>query len=744
MRRNVSCSKLVSTALAGASTLFSATLVNFTALTQPACADQASGDQLQEVVVTAERRKSFAQKTAASLSVRSGDDLLQEGRFSLPQILEDVPSIAGSLGNTNSIGYDQAGNSIVIRGIQSNTPPGGTVMSAASSTAVYVDGVYEGIGGDYDIARLEVLRGPQGTLYGRSATAGVVAIYTRDPELGHLGGNAAVELGDYGLQHYTAALNLPLGDEWAVRVAGNEYKRDGYLSKDGGAVKTTDARAKVLFQPNDSFSALVGVALQDNTLHSGGLSASLSSPDSTYSYSPIPVSGGTNDFRQYWARVRWDLGFATLTYTPSLRTWVQNAANTLICCGGLTIQAPAVTPYDHFDTQELHITSDPGSKLTWQAGATYFHSSVRNDSAVEFLNFGVLANSASTRKDTKDVGLFGEATYPLGAAWRVVGGARYDLTKVDVDQLYTANTNPMLVPEILVSTLISGEAGRREFHDATYKIRIEHDLTRSNLVYATVATGFTPGDVQAAVGTNLQPTVMSFKDELLTSYEIGSKNRFLDERLQVNGDVFFSNYGGFQTAGINLSGIATSPGFATIVVPERTKGVEVELEYQLTADDRLSLSYAYVDARYHDMPREFTQNVGTEHPWNVPPGTGSAAYQHTFRLPGGSVLNLRADARYTSAYDANVLAVSPVEVQLGAGQWIRDDSEVVGDLDGTWLSSDGHYSVTAYVRNIGDNRYKTYVSSLGVDTSTAPPSLIGFTAIPYDPRTWGVVLGVTF
>ena len=88
---------------------------------------------------------------------------------------------------------------------------------------MYVDGVYEGVGSGYDIERVEVLRGPQGTLYGRSATTGVVAFHTRNPTLDGVAGNAAIEFADYDLQHYTAAVNIPMGDKFAARLSGDYY-----------------------------------------------------------------------------------------------------------------------------------------------------------------------------------------------------------------------------------------------------------------------------------------------------------------------------------------------------------------------------------------------------------------------------------------------------------------------------------------------------------------------------------------
>ena len=149
------------------------------------------------------------------------------------------------------------------------TVGGPSGISSAPGAAVYVDGVYEGIGSGYDIDRVEVLRGPQGTLYGRSATTGVVAFHTRNPNLDAYGGNAEVEVGNYDLQHYSAAVNLPLSNAlWRCVWSGDYHDQgDGYYGEAGGGwregwAKTTDGRAKLLWTPNDAFSLLVGFAYE--------------------------------------------------------------------------------------------------------------------------------------------------------------------------------------------------------------------------------------------------------------------------------------------------------------------------------------------------------------------------------------------------------------------------------------------------------------------------------------------------
>ena len=208
---------------------------NATAQASLTATSQASTDArtLQEVTVTAERRTSTVQRTAASISVRSGRDMLIQGRYQLKDILEDVPGVVGGAASSTATslgsGTDNPASGLTIRGVQSNQGAGGSVTSTAAAAALYVDDIYGGIGGTYDIDRVEVLRGPQGTLYGRSATAGVVAIHNYDPNTTRLSAEAAVEIGNYDLRHYTGDVNLPLVQgKLAVRVSGNLYERDGY------------------------------------------------------------------------------------------------------------------------------------------------------------------------------------------------------------------------------------------------------------------------------------------------------------------------------------------------------------------------------------------------------------------------------------------------------------------------------------------------------------------------------------
>src|SRR5450755_716653 len=148
--------------------LISVSLLGCAAASGPVFAQQTGGtsaseDTLAEVVVTAERRTSTAQRTAASVTVKSGEDMLAEGRYTLRNIIEDVPGVTGgealNTGTSNGSGTDNAASGLVFRGIPSNLGTGGSITSTASAAAIYVDDIYNGVGGGYDFERVEVLRG---------------------------------------------------------------------------------------------------------------------------------------------------------------------------------------------------------------------------------------------------------------------------------------------------------------------------------------------------------------------------------------------------------------------------------------------------------------------------------------------------------------------------------------------------------------------------------------------------------
>jgi len=737
--------------------LLSTSLLGCAVLVQPAFAqdasgqaasaasNQSSGQTLQEVVVTAERRTNTAQKTAASISVRSGSDMLTEGRYELKNIIEDVPGITGgaatNTGTALGSGTDNPARGLVIRGVQSNTGAGGSVTTTAAAAAIYVDDVYNGIGGGYDIDRVEVLRGPQGTLYGRSATAGVVAIHTRDPNTHVLSGEGTVELGNYDLRHYTGGVNVPIiQDKLALRLSGNQYNHDGYYSADGGETASTDFRAKALWTPTDNFSALLGYAQEYNLTHSGGVTINQVGSPTNFVYTNQEVALGKNNFHQYWGNFNLNLGPVAITYIPAYRTWYQNATTYLR--GGFNANQTIYTPTDWFMTHEVRIhNTQSDAKLQWQAGFTYYGNTLSDVNNLFSLPAGPYLFKSSSHKTTTAEGGFAEATYAFMPDTRLTGGVRYDHTQVRDEGSYTSILG--------ITKTLTGDQGLRNFNNFTYKARLEHDLTPRNLVYAAVSTGFSPGDVVLTTDQNYQPAVQELKSETLTAYEIGSKNRFLDNRLQVNGGVFYNDYGGYQTAGIDISSLqppppppppgappaTPQPTFQTLASPMKSYGAELEVVTRPWANGTISFNASYTNARYGSFGAPYDTLFYKKEVPGVPPFQGSVAYDHRLAL-GDATLLLHGALRFYTAHDTSSL---PQSLAAEGAADIHVASQSVGDLNATLLFGP-HYSITAYVRNVADSRF---IPDGWAVTKLGPTLSSNGTALS-DPRTFGVILSAKF
>lgn len=728
-------------------------------------AGRADTEVLEEIVVTAERRTSDIQRTAASVSVRTGEELAAQGRYTTRQILEDIPGLTAVDNSSLNVGSaDVQGNNITIRGITPGTSAGGgpSALSAAPGAAVYVDGVYEGVGSTYDLERVEVLRGPQGTLYGRSATTGVVAFHTRNPSLEGFDGNAAVEAGNYDLQHYTAAVNIPLAQGLAARVSG-DYRDQGegyYGDAERGMSRRTSGRAKLLWEANDTFSLLVGFAYEKSDAFSGGNSTTAAPPTLATTTTTTAIFPGHKLQRQYWAEANWDIGPVTITYLPAFRTWQQDdhlftSANFI--SSGAPLNQSIKTPKDDFHTQELRVASREDSAIQWLAGVFYYYNTL-NTTNHNYLvgpsgtELAVLSDT-NDEKDTKNLGYFAETTIPLSASLRMTLGARYDDTKVVVSEFFFDNPyalcgtalqnlpGALVLPPGAVCTGVAQAsvpppAGTSiddveiNFHNFNYKARIEYDLTQKNMLYGMVSTGFRPGDAGISNGA---PNILDA--EKLTSIEVGSKNRFLDDSLQINVGVYYYNYRGFQTS--YTAETASPADYASlnsirVTVPARNLGGELELLYQLTAHDRIGLNGNYVESRWYDKPAGFAA-AQTETKRALTPYTISANYEHVFNLPGGSTVSARIDGRYEAAHLSSNLHVD--WLRLGYDQYVRVGSRTIGNLSGAWASNGGRYSISAYVRNFTDTQYTSY-NVMGDPTSL----VVSWT----DPRTYGAQASVRF
>lgn len=705
-----------------------------------AATDQRNADQLSEVVITAERRAVNLQKSAVSVSVRNGDELAEQGKFTVAEMLEDIPSVVvaePTIGNATGVS-DSPASLISIRGVGANQRPPGSANSVVPAVAEYVDGVYNGIGATYDVARVDVLRGPQGTLYGRSATAGVAVVRSIDPDVGGFKGTASAELGNYQLRHFSAGVNVPLGSSAAVRVSGSSYKRNGYYATQGGAQDTTDGRVKLLYRPTDNLSILAGIALQNNVESTGEFGGAMGANGKIAYTQVLPLGTGHDDTRQFWAQVDWNLGGATLTYMPALRNWQMRGTVYNSPAPGATLTNVQSTPYDQFHTQELRLASNAGSRIKWQTGAFFYDNDLRSTvnlkvSGPVFPPGGILLQDSVASRETKNTGVFAEAGFPLSDKLTLTTGLRYDHTKVVTGQ---TNTTGLGAGGTIV---LPKSDGTRDWDNLTYKLRLEDNVTDSNLLYASVSSAFLPGDVTISTGSTGALAISPYDAETLTAFEVGSKNRFLNDRLQLNGSVFFYRYGGYQQSvqtgalpgGVFLFTYATSPA--------RMTGAEAELLYQPTRKDRFGVNVSVLNPYYVEKSPVFAVGVAQSKIPGIVTLTVNPTYNHVFTLPNNQTLTVQADAFYNGDYD--VFAMTSAVAAQGGARYIASGSHVVGNLSASW---DFHprfapeSSLTFWVRNVSDERFNNYVN-----ISSVTPVLSAAGTLR-EPRTMGIALKMGF
>jgi len=725
---------------------------------------------LEEITVTAEKRAVNIQTVASSVTAIGASELMEQGKITTAQILEAVPNVTYR-GDTN----------ITIRGVKKTQEPGGG-SPVPTATATYVDGVYEGMGGTYDINRVEVLRGPQGTLYGRSATGGVVAFHTNSPSLEKFSTDVSVEDGTKSRINIQAAVNAPLGDKVALRAAVHHlHQAEGYYNGKGGESETKEGRVKALFQPSDSLSFILSISASRVETATGGWSQILDAPDKINYYGSYsaPGKGVPTKKHQEAINVDYDLGSSALTYIGAIYQ-SDSRGTSGVSLNRSTYQWSATTgDPTKTQTHEIRWASDDDFPIKWLTtlvGANYYKNTYnRNGESWQAWEVGYenVANALNVplftehnRGTIQDYGIFTEETFKVNDAFRVTAGVRYDKLKIKNYSGYDFNRN--LIPGTMGAYnppdwLYYPSQGKYDlddlsFSNITYKLRFEYDITPENMVYAITSTGFLPGNSEVNQKSNwvgnpidgmtlesVEFIKMPYDQMELTAYEIGSKNRFMDNKMQLNGSFFYYDYEGYQEA-INIAQFGP-PSFVVVRVPVRMMGLELDFSYLLTQYDKVTLSGGWLDATlksYPNVPGSTTsakEYMYLKDVPGLPPKTATLSYDHTFMFNNGASLVPRVELRYTGGYYLSQIKAANVATMDDAGkytylQYLYQGGVTLTNFAATFNSSDGKFGATAYVRNAFDERYKA--------TATLPEGTVFFNTTVGDPRTWGVSFSAKF
>lgn len=699
--------KILASAMPASALGQSATIVKVAqttvAQTQSQPQEQERGNTIEEVIVTAERREASAQRSSLSIQV-IGEDQLE--RVTRPV---DLSTVAPGV----QIGMSALNPQVYIRGVGDNV----SNSRGVGAIPFHIDGVHLARGGPvttqfFDLARVEVLKGPQGTLYGRNASGGAINLITAQPRLGEVRAYFEGSLGNYNQTNAQGMLNVPVGETVAIRLSGQVVGRDGFLSDGGQEQKYKAGRLRMLWEPNSQISLLLsgdashmgGEASGNVLVHyegdpwRGNIERPLVYP---FQFGPntLPYTAPTDrtldaSFSGVSAELNADLGFATLTVLPAYR-WHDHFS---IAYGGNFRTNETLSARQTSVETRLSNTTE---RLNWVAGAYYFRD--RFDIGDMTAQNNLMARQLHPTTSAK--ALFGQTWVTLAPNFRVIGGLRY--TEEEQYGTYQTGIGALpLVPFTPTTPLVSFTT---DSHRTNWKAGVEYDAAAASMLYATVSTGFKAGGYQptTACGT------LFFEPEDLKAYEVGAKNRFLGDTLQVNLEGFLWDYTNQQVGGVGQDPCGAI-AFVTQNVGESTiKGGSIDVVWRATRSDTIRAYLEYADGKYDDF--SFVQSGAGVYM----PGQGSlcsvtALGGGMFRpdcsgLPSIRLPKWAAQLGYEHVFDLGGLgALTPsLTAQYASERWLdigyapnglADSYEIV-NAKVAYDTPDGKWKVTAFIDN---------------------------------------------
>jgi iron complex outermembrane recepter protein len=737
-----------------ASALLSGVSVPVLAQTAPQADGQAPAAGIGDIVVTAERRTSTVQRSSLSIQVLSSEDVEAVRRPADLNML--VPGIQiGSAGVNPQIYIrgvgDAARNSRAQSGVQFNLDGVALARPSLATTSFF------------DLERVEVLKGPQGTLYGRNASGGAVNLITARPQLDEVGGSVTLEAGSFNLFSGEAALNLPLGSSAALRVSGKAVERDGYLSDGSQDQRTRAARARLLVEPSDSFSILTsfdyatvggkgaGVSVfpvyNNDPWHSNTDTSNLPYP---FQFGPTTAPFTAPNDRavdsENWGatlEINADLGFAELAVIPAYREQSQSYVS----------YNSNFRFKEYLDDQttsvEVRLSNDEGM-FEWIVGGFYYVDNLQQQ--VYPLQLSTGASGQKTDEQIESESVFGNITFEPTEGLRLVGGLRY--THETNGGTFVNGTGAE--PEIpFVQTGGTLNFVGTDDSRVTWKVGVEYDVGDASMIYATATTGFKAG------GTNPTPCGgPSYEPEEITQFLAGSRNRFFGNSLQVNGEAFLIKANGQHVSSLtevcNATNTGTTAGFLTFNVGKATVyGGNIDLTWAPTDVDRFTFFAEYVKSEADEF---VFQQIGTGAyaasqqsdcsatnvggplfsidcsglplP-RVPKWTIQSSYRHDFLLPNEGVITPSLTIQHSTSR----------ELDVGYGPNGRAPGYTLANFEIGYTAPDDAWSLSFYARNI--TNAKVYSSGTSI-VPTAPNGFRYYTVNIEPPRSYGVRLSADF
>ena len=651
----------------------------------------ASAVTLDEVLVTAQRRSQRLQDVPVTVTAFGAQQLEESHIVGVQDIITRTPGLSFDA-------FPASEPRLFIRGVGSSDRGAG----GDPSVAVFVDETYLGrpsaIAFDvFDIERVEVLKGPQGTLYGRNVVGGAINVITKAPELTSIAGALEGTVGNFNNREAAGMINLPFaGGTAALRLSGSVRKHDGYAtstvtSGDLEAGDTRSTRAQLLVEPSDTFRVHLTA---DTTTDRGTGPANhvlfTSRPD-RYPLSLDPrKSLATIDGRQdrdtygLRAQVSWDLPFATLSYLGSFRSVDYESYYDFDGSNGTRGIAGGDLEHSALTSHELRLLSPAGSRASWVAGLYSYKAETDRITINDTTNF---AGNERVVQDAKldSYAVYGDITYPVSDRLNVVAGLRY--TRDDKDY-HIVNLGPQQFQTVFPLDVTASAS----FDAVTWRLGVDYHFRPDHMAYAMVSRGFKSGGFQDAPSSQASAET-PFSPEYAIQYELGLKEQFFNKALTWNNSIYLIDYTDLQTGQtVGLSRITNNAGKATI------KGYESSLAWRIGGGFDLGVNYAYTDATFDDFVTVDDNNTLINLAGNrlsrTPRNKVTVSPSYSLDLANGGELKATAEYRYESRiYDDN----------NNQAPEIREPSEFV-DANAGYTSPDGTWTLSVWGKNLTDER----------------------------------------
>ena len=688
---------------------------------QEATAD--SSDKLAEIIVTAQKREQNLQDVGTSVTAFDAAALQQLG-------LKDVIDIAGQV---PGLQYNQYGATVTIynlRGVSQND----FSDHQEAPVAVYSDDAYIAstgalAGSLFDLQRVEVLRGPQGTLFGRNATGGLIQ-YVSAPPTDHPEGYLQLTGGNFGTLQSEGALSGPLTDALSARLSFSTSDHDGYITNRIGSdvnnQKQYAARLQLRLKlADDNEIRLKLHALNNDHEVAGNYSWAAAAPDATGRGAFAPP--GTPDFGGYintstspfsqaedrqglfnrtvWganARVTWHLpGNVTLVSVTDYLRMQKRYGEDSDMSPSFLFNYDTGQHYQQF-SEELRLNGAVGG-LRWITGAYYLNYFTRNFETTQLpalINGIPYGNGLATLAlNTSSPSLFGQVEYDFTDRLTGILGARY----TSDDKTYTYNYVCVVCPQTLGYSPTNTPAASKNFSIPTGKVELDYKPAHDVLVYGSVNRGAKGGGWSAPSSGLVDPAALPYAQEKLTSYELGFKSTFAEGAARLNAALFYYDYRDYQGFFLDV---------ATQVVQNinaKVKGGELEFAAVPLHGLNVQFGVSHLETTAYDVPTPAGNLLTTQLP-QAPRWSLNAVAHYQWPLLGGQ-MSVEADAKWNDNQYLE-LVNNPDDYERA---YVLTNARV------GFMTGDGRWSVTAYVNNLADRYYRIYnldlAGFLGIDQS---------------------------